>query len=135
LPSARTFVSIHQYEHHRFSYRGLSPHKFTPMPGVHKEIKATGISLCCFFQKAGCPGASAGALDHNYQVLVIGKQNQSRRIAHKSDRPHWRRKLGVIGGILSPYQLRCEIAVRRLALRRVGDVQPGFRAHRPARAR
>ncbi|MEW6585582.1 MAG: hypothetical protein AB1442_08215, partial [Nitrospirota bacterium] len=35
LPSARTFVSIHYYEHHRFSYRGLSPHKFTPMPGVH----------------------------------------------------------------------------------------------------
>jgi hypothetical protein len=24
-----------------FSYRGLSPHKFTPMPGVHKSIKPT----------------------------------------------------------------------------------------------
>jgi hypothetical protein len=23
----------------RFSYRGLSPHKFTPMPGVHKRIE------------------------------------------------------------------------------------------------
>jgi hypothetical protein len=22
-----------------FSYRGLSPHKFTPMPGVHKEFE------------------------------------------------------------------------------------------------
>jgi len=22
----------------RFSYRGLSPHKFTPMPGVHKSL-------------------------------------------------------------------------------------------------
>jgi hypothetical protein len=22
----------------RFSYRGLSPHKFTPMPGVHKNV-------------------------------------------------------------------------------------------------
>jgi hypothetical protein len=26
LPSARTFVSIHNHEYHRFSYRGLTPH-------------------------------------------------------------------------------------------------------------
>ena len=38
LPSARTFGSIHYHEHHRFSYRGLPPHKFTPMPGVHKRL-------------------------------------------------------------------------------------------------
>jgi hypothetical protein len=25
----------------RFSYRGLSPHKFTPMPGVHNRLQAT----------------------------------------------------------------------------------------------
>ena len=35
LPSARTFVSIHYYyEHFRFSYRGLSPHKLMPMTGA-----------------------------------------------------------------------------------------------------
>jgi hypothetical protein len=28
----------------RFSYRGLSPHKFTPMPGVHKTIQRTSYS-------------------------------------------------------------------------------------------
>jgi len=33
----------------RFSYRGLSPHKLTPMPGVHKKIEATGNSLYGFF--------------------------------------------------------------------------------------
>ena len=36
LPSARTFGSIHHMRHPWFSYRGLSPHKFTPMPGVHQ---------------------------------------------------------------------------------------------------
>jgi hypothetical protein len=41
LPSARTFVSIHYYEHHRFSYRGLSPHKLTPVPGVHQPLQPT----------------------------------------------------------------------------------------------
>jgi hypothetical protein len=25
----------------RFSYRGLSPHKFTPMPGVHNRLQRT----------------------------------------------------------------------------------------------
>ncbi|MEW6110402.1 MAG: hypothetical protein AB1632_14735, partial [Nitrospirota bacterium] len=29
----------------RFSYRGLSPHKFTPMPGVHKALHRTAIPL------------------------------------------------------------------------------------------
>jgi len=28
-----------------FTYRGLSPHKFTPMPGVHKVLLLTGIPL------------------------------------------------------------------------------------------
>ena len=48
LPSARTFVSIHYYEHHRFSYRGLSPHKLTPVPGVHNRIEPTGNSRFSF---------------------------------------------------------------------------------------
>ena len=39
LPSACTFGSIDFHQHHRFSYRGLSPHKLTPMPGVHKQIQ------------------------------------------------------------------------------------------------
>ena len=45
LPSASTFGSIHYYEHPRFSYRGLPPHKFTPMPGVHYSIHLTPIPL------------------------------------------------------------------------------------------
>ncbi len=48
LPSARTFVSIYSYEHHRFSYRGLPPHKLTLMLGVHNQIEATGNSLYDF---------------------------------------------------------------------------------------
>jgi hypothetical protein len=55
LPSANTFGSIQHYGHHRFSYRGLSPHKLTPMPGVHKKIEATGNSLCGFFQGLVAP--------------------------------------------------------------------------------
>jgi hypothetical protein len=27
---------------HRFSYRGLAPHKLTPMPGVHTVAQADG---------------------------------------------------------------------------------------------
>ena len=39
LPLVRTFGSIHYHERHRFSYKGLSPHKFTPMAGVHKSFE------------------------------------------------------------------------------------------------
>jgi hypothetical protein len=39
LPSARTFDSIHHMNTFWFSYRGLSPHKFTPMPGVHVTVQ------------------------------------------------------------------------------------------------
>jgi hypothetical protein len=42
LPSARTFGSIpHMSGHPWFPYRGLTPHKFTPMPGVHKKLHRT----------------------------------------------------------------------------------------------
>jgi len=27
-----------------FTYRGLAPHKFTPMPGVHNRLQRTRIS-------------------------------------------------------------------------------------------
>ncbi|MDA8242378.1 MAG: hypothetical protein M0Z67_18665, partial [Nitrospiraceae bacterium] len=51
LPSASTFGSIHYYEHSGFSHRGLAPHKFTPVPGVHKQIQPIAalrliFSLC-----------------------------------------------------------------------------------------
>ena len=35
MPSASTFAPSHDGA--GFKYRGLAPHKFTPMPGVHKE--------------------------------------------------------------------------------------------------
>jgi hypothetical protein len=34
LPSASSY---YPYCGHRYSYRGLSPHQFMPMPGVHKK--------------------------------------------------------------------------------------------------
>jgi hypothetical protein len=40
LPSASSY-----YPHcgHRYSYRGLSPHKFTPVPGVHNGMQRTAL--------------------------------------------------------------------------------------------
>jgi hypothetical protein len=39
LPSARTSGSIPSMSGCPwFSYRGLSPHKLTPMPGVHQSV-------------------------------------------------------------------------------------------------
>ena len=32
----------------RFSYRGLSPHKFTPVPGVHQSYKQSSRSTQCY---------------------------------------------------------------------------------------
>ncbi|MGH8653673.1 MAG: hypothetical protein ACREYE_16560, partial [Gammaproteobacteria bacterium] len=40
LPSASSY-SRPQRGHYRYSYRGLSPHKFMPMPGVHKALQPT----------------------------------------------------------------------------------------------
>ena len=39
----------------RFSYRGLSPHKFTPMPGVHNVFNQTRNKRLGFFIPAACP--------------------------------------------------------------------------------
>jgi hypothetical protein len=44
LPSANTFVNMLNTLT-GFTYRGLSPHKFTPMPGVHKALHWTAIPL------------------------------------------------------------------------------------------
>jgi hypothetical protein len=40
LPSASTCANV-QNTLTGFTYRGLSPHKFTPMPGVHKKMQRT----------------------------------------------------------------------------------------------
>jgi hypothetical protein len=37
LPSASVYVMSHDIT--GFTYRGLSPHKFTPMPGVHNLLQ------------------------------------------------------------------------------------------------
>lgn len=42
LPSARSFIGPEG--HDRYSYRGLSPHEFTPLPGVHPPINLTCYS-------------------------------------------------------------------------------------------
>ena len=42
----------------RFSYRGLSPHKFTPMPGVHKFIQPTPNSRLSFSVSASVAGSA-----------------------------------------------------------------------------
>ena len=44
LPSANTFVKMFNILA-GFTYRGLSPHKFTPMPGVHKSLQWIFTSL------------------------------------------------------------------------------------------
>jgi len=41
LPSANTFVNVFRTLT-GFMHRGLSPHKFTPMPRVHNSIKSDG---------------------------------------------------------------------------------------------
>jgi hypothetical protein len=40
LSSANTFAKMFNTLT-GFTYRGLSPHKFTPMPGVHKKMQGT----------------------------------------------------------------------------------------------
>ncbi|MFZ3136706.1 MAG: hypothetical protein WA126_04840 [Thermodesulfovibrionales bacterium] len=40
----------------RFSYRGLSPHKLTPMPGVHNGIDLTRFKLTLVGKGLACAG-------------------------------------------------------------------------------
>ena len=40
LPSANTYVNKSKDLLTGFTYRGLTPHKFTPMPGVHKRMQS-----------------------------------------------------------------------------------------------
>ena len=46
LPSASSY--IRPKGHYRYSYRGLSPHQFMPMPGVHNHIQPTQKTLRVF---------------------------------------------------------------------------------------
>ena len=39
----------------RFSYRGLPPHKFTPMPGVHKRLNPTRVKRLGFLIESLAP--------------------------------------------------------------------------------
>ena len=39
-----------------FTYRGLAPHKFTPMPGVHQSLKPTAGTFGGFHQNQWCGG-------------------------------------------------------------------------------
>ena len=42
LPSASNYICP-TIGHYRYSYRGLSPHKFMPMSGVHKAFQPTSL--------------------------------------------------------------------------------------------
>ena len=68
LPSANTFVNVLNTLT-GFMYRGLPPHKFTPMPGVHLSVQVTAraeafsadlckLKLNTFFDVDGSPGCS-----------------------------------------------------------------------------
>ena len=43
LPSASRYIGPRG--HYRYSYRGLSPHQFMPMPGVHELLQPKPVSL------------------------------------------------------------------------------------------
>ena len=42
LPSASSYICP-TVGHYRYSYRGLSPHKFMPMSGVHNSMQRTAL--------------------------------------------------------------------------------------------
>ncbi|AGA33965.1 hypothetical protein TVNIR_2322 [Thioalkalivibrio nitratireducens DSM 14787] len=46
LPSASSYIRPH-FGHYRYSYRGLSPHQFMPMSGVHNRFESDGLPLRC----------------------------------------------------------------------------------------
>ncbi len=52
LPSANTCANNFNNLLTGLTYRGLSPHKFTPMPGVHNALHLT-FSAACAAPKAG----------------------------------------------------------------------------------
>ncbi|MGH8608668.1 MAG: hypothetical protein ACREX9_15015, partial [Gammaproteobacteria bacterium] len=42
LPSASSYICP-TFGHYRYSYRGLSPHQFVPMSGVHQAFHPTSL--------------------------------------------------------------------------------------------
>jgi len=58
LPSASTCANV-KFTLAGFTYRGLAPHKFTPMPDVHKALHRTPIPQCSIAAAAGELGRSA----------------------------------------------------------------------------
>jgi hypothetical protein len=52
LPSASSYSRPHR-GHHRYSYRGLSPHQFMPMSGVHPSVQRTASPPLTFAVCAG----------------------------------------------------------------------------------
>ena len=57
LPSASSYFFFRpQGGHYRYSYRGLAPHQFMPMPGVHKALVRTQTTLrfVCAAQLGRC---------------------------------------------------------------------------------
>ena len=45
------------------SHRGLSPHKITPMPGVHQRLKLTGAAILVFRASTSFQAARQLSLD------------------------------------------------------------------------
>jgi hypothetical protein len=46
-----------------FTYRGLAPHKFTPMPGVHKSLQPTA-------QKRAAADLTVGQIERNIMQIL-----------------------------------------------------------------
>jgi hypothetical protein len=61
LPSASSYIRP-QRGHHRYSYRGLSPHQFMPMPGVHKAFELTTGATCNWPHRGLCKPRRGGSL-------------------------------------------------------------------------
>jgi len=59
LPSASRY-SGPDCGHYRYSYRGLSPHQFMPMSGVHNSLVPTPGSVLWRFAVASVAGAAYG---------------------------------------------------------------------------
>jgi hypothetical protein len=57
LPSASILINMFNILT-GFTYRGLSPHKFTPVPGVHKQFQPTK-RLNCLFRATASRGIAA----------------------------------------------------------------------------
>jgi len=47
LPSASSYIGP-KNGHYRYSYRGLSPHQFMPMSGVHSAFQPTANAAAEF---------------------------------------------------------------------------------------